>query len=304
MAARVPLPEPLDSGPFTHAQGLAQGLGKGRLAGRDLARPFHGIKVPTKRPLGLIERCRAYTLRMPQGAFFNSVTAALVIGAPLPLRLEKSVELHVATVAPSRPLTARGIIGHKVKLMGDDTREWNGLIISSPERMWCELAEILQLHELVAVGDYLIHWRSPFTSLAALRSALDRFPGRRGKPMARVALSMLNERIESPKESELHVILIQAGIDAFEINFPILVARTRYRADFADPVLKVILEFQGDYHRNARQWRADMTRISKLEEADWYVMQLNSDDLRDPVELVYRIQNARARRRGAPNPPS
>ena len=301
--ARTPLPDPLGSRAFTHAEGLASGLGKGRLAGRDLSRPFHGVKMPGVLPTNVMERCHAFAVRMPSGAFFNSATAALIMGAPLPLRLEHATELHVAVVAPVRALKSRGVIGHKVQLMGADTRAWNGLVISSPERMWCELAELLQLHELVAVGDYLIHWTAPMTSIAALQTAIERYPGRRGKSVARLALPLLHDRIESPKESELHVILVLAGFRGFEINYPIVIERRRYRADVAFPEYKFILEFQGDYHRDPVQWRADMTRIAKFETVEWYVMQINSDDLRKPTELVARIR-AKLSHRGAPNPPS
>ena len=34
----------------------------------------------------------------------------------------------------SRGLNARGVVGHKVRLMGGDVRLWHGIRISSPER--------------------------------------------------------------------------------------------------------------------------------------------------------------------------
>lgn len=51
----------------------------------------------------------------------------------------------------------------------------------------------------------------------------------------------------------------------------------------------MILEYQGDYHRDPRQFRADMTRFSKLEADGWYVIQINANDLANPQELVARI---------------
>ncbi|MBU1589284.1 MAG: hypothetical protein KKH51_15270 [Actinobacteria bacterium] len=58
----------------------------------------------------------------------------------------------------------------------------------------------------------------------------------------------------------------------------------------------MILEYQGDYHRSMSQWRKDMTRRSRLEAQGWYVMEINADDLGDPVELVARIRSVLARR--------
>ena len=68
------------------------------------------------------------------------------------------------------------------------------------------------------------------------------------------------------------------------------------RTDFAYPLRKFALEYQGDYHRTRSQWRRDMTRRSRLETQGWYVMEINADDLKDPVELIARIRAALARR--------
>jgi very-short-patch-repair endonuclease len=68
------------------------------------------------------------------------------------------------------------------------------------------------------------------------------------------------------------------------------------RTDLAFTEYRVVLEYQGDYHRLSReQWRKDMTRRSRLESKNWIVIEINADDLRDPVELVARIETALAK---------
>jgi very-short-patch-repair endonuclease len=63
------------------------------------------------------------------------------------------------------------------------------------------------------------------------------------------------------------------------------------RTDLIIDEYKIVLEYQGDYHRKmVGQWRADMTRRSKLEALGWKVMELNADDLLDPEELIRRIR--------------
>jgi very-short-patch-repair endonuclease len=104
------------------------------------------------------------------------------------------------------------------------------------------------------------------------------------------ALSLLDDRAESPQESRLRVVLTKAGV-VTQSNFPLTTRRgDRFRADLAIPAHRVILEYQGDYHRDPQQFRADMTRVSKLEADGWYVMQINANDLADPRELVERIR--------------
>jgi len=69
------------------------------------------------------------------------------------------------------------------------------------------------------------------------------------------------------------------------------------RCDFIFQRERVAVEYQGDYHRTRAQWRADMTRRSRLEADGWYVIELNADDLTDPAELVGRIRLVLARQR-------
>jgi very-short-patch-repair endonuclease len=227
---------------------------------------------------------------MPAGGFFNSLTAAQLLGVPLPHRAENVAPIHVAVVAPHRGLAARGVVGHKVQLMGGDTWTVGGLQVASPERTWCELGSLLTVPELVAAGDFLIRWRSPLCTIDVLADAVARYPNPRGKPRLRAGLELLDDRAESPKESELRVLLHLGGIQGLATNHPVRVGSRHYRLDLAIPTRKVAFEYQGDYHRDAAQWRADMTRISILESAGWVVIQINSDDLKDPPELLERIR--------------
>jgi very-short-patch-repair endonuclease len=289
MKPRIPLPPPFASSPFTRAQALRSGLGKKRVDGADLARPFRGVRHPLAVPLTLEGRCRALSTTMRADAFFNSVTAAQLMGLPLPRDLQNDPAIHVAVPAPARSSTARGVIGHKVQLMGDDARVWHGLRVASPERVWCELAAVLALPDLIAVGDYLIYWERPICTEGDLESAIERFRGRRGKPRLVKALAHLDDRSESPQESRLRVILSLAGIEGLVANLTVPVRGKRYRADLALPRWKVAIEYQSDYHRDPGQWRKDMTKRESLASVGWLTMEVNADDLDDGPELVARV---------------
>lgn len=295
MAPRVPIPSELSGDAFSYSEGLRAGLGEGRLRGRDLSRPFHGIRS-TKQSLDLVDRCRAIAPELPPGSFFSSVTAAALMHVPLPFRHELVHAIHIAVISPHRALEGRGVIGHKVQLMGDDSWELSGLRLSTPDRAWCELGVLLSIPELVAAGDWLINFRSPLTTPEKIADALRRYPDRRGKRKLRLAGEMLDGRAESPKESELRVILSRGGIRGLETNWPVRIGPLSFRIDLAIPSRKIAIEYQGDYHRDPEQWRRDMTRISQLESEEWYVFQFNSDDLRNPDELVARIQKVLVRR--------
>lgn len=290
MKPRIPLPSPFDSAPFTRAQALSAGLGKKRVDGTDLLRPCRGVRHPAAVPFTLEMRCRALTLTMREDAFFNSVTAALLMGLPLPRTLQNETNIHVAVPSPTRAPAARGITGHKVQLMGGDWRLWHGLRVSSPERVWCELAADFSLPDLVAVGDYLIHWERPICSESDLAAAVSRYPGRRGRSVLMAALASLDNRSESPQESRLRVILSLAGVHDLVANLRITVRGKSYRADLALPRWKVAIEYQSDYHRDAGQWRKDMTKRESLASIGWHTMEVNADDLDDGPELAARVR--------------
>lgn len=289
MKPRIPLPSPFDRDSFTREQALEAGLGGNRINGVDLARPFHGVRVPSHITLDLETRCRAFARVMPRGAFFSSTTAAALTGVPLPLELEHSPTLSVSVVWPQRASAARGVRGRAVLLMGNDIHVVRGLPVSTPARLWCELAAELQVRDLVAAGDHLIHWRLPLCSLADLENAVDRYPGQRGRGRLRQALALLSDRSESPLESILRVLLTQGGIEGLVANLAVRVREQRFRLDLALPQYKIALEYQGGYHNDPDQWRKDMTKREVLATDGWRTMHINADDLRGS-ELVERVR--------------
>lgn len=296
VASRLPLPAELRDGSFTTRTAGAHGVGEGRLRGPDLARPFHGIRSPVP-PASLGERAQALQLRMPDAAFFCAVTAALILGIPLPRRLAGLPELHVGMPAPMRACRAAGSIGHKLQLGPDDLREWLGLRLTTAARTWCDLAAVLDVEDLVAAGDYIIHHRHPLAGRAELAAAVRRHPARRGRARLLEALELLDDRAESPPESVIRVTIVRAGILGLEVNHPIRDARGRVfaRADLCFPVHRVIFEYQGDYHRSEPgRWRKDRTRVARLTAAGWHVVEIAADELADRRMLLRLIRETLA----------
>lgn len=297
MTAKVPIPLALREAPFTVADGLAAGLGRRRLDGADLARPFYGARA-VERPTSIDMLCRAYLPLMPPDAVFARSTAAVLMGVPLPRRLEFADVIHVAVPPERRAPRGRGVIGHRRPLHPTDRVIRLGLPLTAPGATWCDLSKQVGVDDLVAAGDYLIHWQLPMTTHDELARRVGAMAGHRGVEALRAALPLLDERSESRRESLLRLILIRGGITGIVANYWISLpgVRKSYRVDFAIPKSKVIVEYQSDYHRDPAQWRADMTRISRLEAHGWVVVQVNADDLLDPRELVARIARVLATR--------
>jgi very-short-patch-repair endonuclease len=297
MKPRQPLPAQFRGQPFRTDEANAAGLSHTRLRGNDLQRPFRGVRVASTKPLTLHERCHALHTRLAPDARYYGVTAAALLGVPLPHRLESSLALHVAVPSPRRSPTGRNVRGHSVVATEADVLLWKSLRVSNPARLWCELGETLTLPDLVAAGDYLIHWREPWVTVPELSRALGNYPGRRGLRTLHAALPLLNDRAESAQESRLRVLLVLGGIRDIEVNLPITTTGGyRYRADIALVSSKTIVEYQSEFHNSPAAFRADMTRLSRLEADGWTVMFVNAGDMGDPAELAARVTRVGARR--------
>ena len=289
MRPRISLPEALARAPFTTDAALAAGVSPNRLRGSDLQRPFHGVRVATQRPLTLEERCRALRERLPEYAWFCDTTAANLTGVPLPSHLQWERTIHVAVPHPRRAPRGSHVEGHAYR--NTERRPWHGLQVSAPDQLWIQLATTLSRSDLVAAGDYLVHHRLPHTSIQNLTIAVRAKQHGRGLANCKAALPLLSVRSESPRESHLRVLLLTSALPGLEVNMRITVTGGwRYRGDLVFPRAKMIVEYQGDHHRDPKQYRDDLTRISRLEAEGWYVMQVTTADLDYPIELVDRIR--------------
>jgi hypothetical protein len=237
VSPRHPAPREFPARPFRVSEALAHGIPAKRLRAQDLAAPFRGVRTTNLARLTLRERCQAFATRMPEGAAISHGTAALLHGLQVPLRLEHERALHVSVPEVRRAVAASGIVGHQLRLRSDDVDRRFGLPVTTPERTWCDLAATLELAELVALGDQLVHWELSASNRAALTDAVAAYPGRRGIRKLRHALELLSEFAESPRESMLRVALVLAGLPTPEVNREIFDARGRFvaRVDLSYP---------------------------------------------------------------------
>lgn len=92
--------------PFGRAVAADLQVSLGRLRRGDLERPFHGVRA-TAVPVTVLDRCRAYAVRMRPADVFSHVTAALLHGIPLP-RCSSGDERSTLPRCIRPPLRPRG----------------------------------------------------------------------------------------------------------------------------------------------------------------------------------------------------
>lgn len=288
----TPLPAALRGNAFT-THTAKHGFGEGRLRGPDLERPFHGIRSAVAL-ITVSDSARALQIGLPDHAFFCTVTAAAIMQIPLPWRLSRDASLHVGVPSPKRACRVVGATGHKLQLGDNDLRDWLGLRLTTPARTWCDLAAILDVENLVAAGDHIIHHPYPLATRAELEAAAARHSAKRGRARLGEALTLLDENSESPPESFIRVTIVRAGIMGLCANYPIKDARGRTfaRADLCFPEHRVIFEYHGDYHRKEPdRWRKDITRVARLSASGWHVVEIAADQLDDRHMLLQLVRD-------------
>lgn len=292
-----PLPPQLIGVPFTCRQARRYGVDASRLRARDIHHPFHGVNLSVA-PDSLRELCSAYLPVMPAAAYFSHATAAALLGIPLPANASPH-PLHVSVLYPRTAPHGRGVVGHSLRALAGAAV--GGLPISTPAHVWCQLSGILDPHDLVAAGDFLVGARSraPLSRLDELAAVSAAVPRTRGSKARAWALERIRFGADSRPETLLRLFLEERGVGELTINQPVEVdgGRVILHPDLALPGSRVAFEYEGDGHRiDRRQWSRDIRRHDLLEAAGWTVVRVTADDLfRDQATFIERL------RRFAPN---
>ncbi|MFB2555123.1 hypothetical protein [Herbiconiux liangxiaofengii] len=315
MRRRSELPPELASVPFSVAEGRGAGLGAKRLLAADLERPFHGVRAREGSVDSVLERCRAYAVRLRPGDFFTHTTAAVLWGCPLPSRFERTdAALHVSTLAPRRAPAGRGVVGHRLDPDSVRVVERHGFPVSDPAGTWCDLADILVsshrasgefrgLDDLVAAGDHFVltprHVAQadgrPYVDVDGLAARVHAGFRRRGVAAARVALPMLRDGAESRPETLVRLAIARRRLPEPVLNEPVFDARGRFigRADLQFPGFRVIVEYDGEQHRlDDSQYARDERRIEEFQHAGQLVVRIRKEALATLPAEVSRVERA------------
>ncbi|TKR26668.1 DUF559 domain-containing protein [Cellulomonas hominis] len=298
-AHRAPLPPPLTSRPFTVAEGRDAGLSPAQLRRASLRAPTRGVRSAAVAPApdDVVRRCHDVVPVLPLGTVFCHVTALALLDVPLPVGLDARGPLHVQVGPGCTPPRRAGVRSHVRPARDVGSRVVSGLPVLAPEAVLVQLAATVPARELVVLGDALVRRRRPLCTPAGLAAAVEALPpGTRGVRRLREAVQHVRPGTDSPMESRLRWILVQAGLPCPEVN---TLVRSEDGWVVAMPDLayvreRVAIEYDGDVHRTDRDtWRRDIARRQALEALGWRVITCTADDvLRHPDRLVAWVRRA------------
>ncbi len=235
-------------------------------------------------------RVTAVLLTAPAEAMASHRTAAELWGLEIPLQ-PRDERVHL-TVGPGSAVRARADrCIHRTARVPADATETRGLPITTPQRTWRDLAGVVAEPALLAVTDQLLRRRCTREELA---EALARRPGGRGAKRARDVLPMADPLAGSPMESVLRWLLHEAGLPAPVLQYRIVHPDGSWaEADMAWPEQRLVVEFDGDVHRERDVFVRDLRRQNRLVVGEWTVLRYSSADvLGRPDAVVAEIGSA------------
>ncbi|QWT24794.1 endonuclease domain-containing protein [Subtercola sp. PAMC28395] len=269
------LPRELEGRPFAVAEGRRVGVGKHRIDGPDLDRPFHGVRTSVFAHASIEKRCHDYLPRLREGQMFSHITAARLWGLPVPTRFHAAELIDVASTRASRP-RCRGVRGHRVHESSLRIVRIGAFPVADPESLWCALSTTLSVDDLVIMGDAIVFVpRYPDTDAPAIRPystpqrLAARIVSRRGAGKRKLveALRLIRVGSASPMETRLRLLIIRSGLREPQLNVDILDARGSFVAcgDLYYPEYRLLVEYDGDQHRtDTKTYERDQTRIADL----------------------------------------
>lgn len=268
------LPPQLQDKPFTMAEARAAALSRRRTRARDLVSPCHGVRIAATAPDTLLGRVHALTA--VTGTVVSHLSAAVLWGFPLPPVLANTAVVHLTSLKGYRAVRRKNVVGHQLALVSAEIVAGARVRCTSPLRTWFDLASILSLDDLVIAGDFLLRRRNPLSTLHEVDAYLQ---GRQGKPGYRNAMRariLMRSGADSPKETELRLLLLRHGLPEPEVNVPMFDETGGW---IQDPDLsyekeKIAIQYDGGHHATPAQRRSDIFRDEDARDAGWRVVVL------------------------------
>jgi len=197
--------------------------------------------------------------------------------------------------AGSKARNRRDRLLHRVQLPPEDVERRWGMPVTTPARTWRDLGALVEPAALLAVTDQLI---DVLCRPDELQRALDRAPSGRGAARCRRVLAIADPRVDSPMESVTRWLLHEAGLPRPALQYQVRDDRGRQIGfgDMAWPENKVLVEFDGNVHRERRVFVDDLRRQNRLVLEGWTVLRFTSADvLGRPQEVVAAVRRALGR---------
>lgn len=189
----------------------------------------------------------------------------------------------------------RGIVTRDERFTCDEVVEFNGMAVTTIQRTAFDLGRHLRRDRAVGHLDALARETGLAREHVLPLTALYR--GARGVRRLGEALDLMDAGAQSPKETWLRLLLIDAGFPRPTTQIPVIDGGCEPFAflDMGWREAMIAVEYDGDHHRTVRaQFTWDIKRLRRLQELGWIHVRVIAEDR--PVDVLDRVRRAWARR--------
>lgn len=184
-----------------------------------------------------------------------------------------------------------GLVARDETLLVGEVLALAGIAVTTVERTAFDLARRGPAHRAVERLDALA--RATGFAVADVLALAARHPHVRGLRRVPAVLDLVDEGAQSPKETWLRLLLLDAGFPRPQTQIPVLApdGYPRYFLDLGWPDVMVAVEYDGEQHRtDTAQYRGDVARSEYIESLGWRrIRVLAGDRAADIVRRVERV---------------
>jgi hypothetical protein len=186
-----------------------------------------------------------------------------------------------------------GIVVRNERLDADEIVEVDEMPVTSPARTALDLARHLPRDVAVRHLDALA--RATGVSAYDALALAERYPKARGLRRSEVALSLMDPGAQSPKETWLRLLLIDAGLPAPRTQIRVTDGINEAFIDMGYDEPMVGLDYDGQHHSADRhRYVHDIGRAELIERQGWFNIHVVAEHSR--LFIIHRVSEAFARR--------
>jgi hypothetical protein len=290
------LPGELQDRPFTVAEAAHAGVSPKRLRHGSLHALGKGIRGPaTTAELPLAIKVRPF-IEVNERCAASHVTAAELLLLPRRRRKETPETFHIIRPEGAAHLNRPYVVVHRMKLYDGEITTVHGIPVTTPERTWLDMAEMLSVDELVVMGDSCVRVPrpklegrdAPHCSIADLQRMIDRHKGKSGLRKAKEALGLVLVGSDSPQESMLRLEIVRVGLPEPELNEPILTddGVRHHQPDLSYRRYKIGIEYEGDHHGANEQIVRDIARSERYAALGWTEVRVSKQHMHNDAKAA------------------
>lgn len=272
--------------PFIGSEAVASGMLRRHQLRSRFRAVLPDVYVPREQPtLTLRQRTIAAWLWSHRQAVIAGLSAAAWHGSKW-VDDQLPVELIWSNARPPR-----GVRTSDMQLQPEEYGLVAGLPVTTPQRTAFDIGRRKPIGAAIAHLDALM--RATRIKIDEVLDLAAQHRGARGLRQLETALGLVDAGSQSPKETWLRLLLIEAGLPRPTTQIPVIAADgTTYYLDMGWADLMVAAEYDGEQHRvDTWQYRKDVRRREAIDRLGWIVIRVIAGDR--PAQIVARVRDAR-----------